>query len=332
MMTGEVFGQMPDGAQVERFTIAGGGLTMHVLTYGAVVQDARLDGHEPPLVLGFEEFDHYLNHSPFFGAIAGRCANRIGGGSFEIDDQRFETDRNQIGKHTLHGGARGMGKRVWDVVHVGPDHITLEIEQRDGDMGFPGNLVTRVTYSCKVNCTFDIAVTAITDAPTLCNIAHHSYWSLDEINTLTEHHLQLDAPRYTVVDEDFIPTGRVRDVGGTRFDFRKTAPVLADDIIDHNLCLSDTKTDIRRVGCLSSVASNLSMEIWTTEPGIQVYDGYKLGVPVLGLEGRHYAAHAGIALEPQIWPDAVNHESFPDPVLRPGETYSQHTQFRFSKG
>lgn len=331
-MTGETFGQMPDGGEVERFTIAGGGLTLNVLTYGSVVQDARLEGHAAPLVLGFEEFAPYLTDSPYFGAMAGRCANRVAHGRFEIDGKPFQTDQNFLGKHMLHGGARGMGKRVWDVVDVAADRITLEMEQADGDMGFPGKLVTRVTYACPGGGIFDIAVTAVADKPTLCNIAHHSYWNLDGADTLDHHCLQLEADRYTIVDEEFIPTGENRDVTGTRFDFRAPRPVLDPQIIDHNLCLSEGKAPLRSVGVLFSVASGVAMDIWTTEPGLQVYDGFKMDVAPPGLEGRRYVKHGGVALEPQIWPDAINHEGFPDPVLRPGETYNQRTQYRFSKG
>lgn len=332
MMTGEVFGQMPDGTDVERFTIAGGDLTLNILTYGAVIQDARLDGHAPSLVLGLDEFSHYLDHSPFFGAIAGRCANRIGGGAFSLDGTTYQLDRNQRGKHSLHGGTRGMGKRVWDVVDVRASAITLRLEQADGDMGYPGRLVTDVTYSCLADGVLDIAITAETDAPTLCNIAHHSYWNLDGTETLAQHELQLDADHYTAVDPDFIPTGDVRDVTGTRFDFRISRPVLDETIIDHNLCLSERKQPLRKIGTLTSKSSGLSMTILTTEPGLQIYDGNKMNITVPGLDGQPYERFGGIALEPQIWPDAINHANFPDPVLRPGETYHQHTQFRFEKG
>ena len=337
MMTGEIFGTTPSdhldaGREVERFTIAGGGLTLNFLTYGALLQDARLDGHEAPLVLGFEEFPPYLTDSPFFGAMAGRCANRVGGGRFEIDGETFQTDQNFLGKHMLHGGAWGMGKRVWDVVNVTANSVTFEIDQADGDMGFPGRLVTRVTFSCLEGGVFDIQISAKTDKPTLCNIAHHSYFNLDGEATLHAHKLQLDADRVTVVDEEFIPTGESRDVTGSRFDFRTLRPVLDETIVDHNLCLSDRKTALRRIGVLTSDASGVSMEMHSTEPGIQVYDGFKLGVGPAGLDGRQYGANSGIALEPQIWPDAINHDDFPDVILRPGETYRQHSQFRFSKG
>ncbi len=331
-MRGEIFGQMPDGSEVERFTIAGGGLVLNVLTYGAVVQDARLEGHEPPLVLGFEDFEHYLNHSPYFGATAGRCINRITGGRFEIDGERFQADQNMLGAHTLHGGAKGMGKRVWDVVDVKPDRITMQIVQADGDMGFPGALSTRLIYACLEGGIFDIRIEATTDKPTLCNIGHHTYWTLDGQDTLHDTRLQVDAETYTEVDEIALPTGRVLPVDGTRFDFRQAAPVLSADYVDHNLCLSDSQQDLRRVGRMSSTASDVAMEICTTEPGLQVYDSYKLDIPVPGLEGRIYGKNSGLALEPQIWPDAINHDGFPNVVLRPGETYNQHTQFRFSKG
>jgi aldose 1-epimerase len=144
--------------------------------------------------------------------------------------------------------------------------------------------------------------------------------------------LQIDADRYTVVDDEFIPTGESRDVTGTRFDFRTERAIGDETIIDHNVCLTDTLQPIRRIGHLRSETSGVTMEMRSTEPGLQVYDGFKLNVGPTGLQGRTYGANAGIALEPQNWPDAVNHSTFPDVVLRPGETYKQHTQFAFSKG
>ena len=327
-----IFGEMPDGDMVERHIVKGGGLTATLLSYGAVLQDLRLEGHSAPLVLGFEEFAPYLTDSPFFGAVAGRCANRVGGGRFEIDGETFQTDQNYIGKHMLHGGAKGAGKVNWTFASVEENSVMLVLHQADGHMGFPGNLEARYTVTCLENGVLDIVIEATTDKPTLCNFAHHSYFNLDGGDSTSEHLLQLDADRYTVVDDEFIPTGESRDVTGSRFDFRKERPISDDTIIDHNLCLSDKAKPLRRIGHLRSEKSNVTMEIRSTEPGIQVYDGFKLDVEPAGLQNRNYAANAGIALEPQIWPDAVNHSTFPNAVLRPGETYRQHTLFAFSKG
>ncbi|MEM6409587.1 MAG: aldose epimerase family protein [Pseudomonadota bacterium] len=326
------FGVMPDGSPVERHKIEGGGLTAWVLSYGAVLQDLRLAGHEAPLVLGFEEFAPYITDSPYFGAIAGRCANRIGKGQFEIDGKPYQVDRNFMDRHHLHGGSAGVGKRNWVVEEVADDWITLRIDLADGEMGYPGNMVARCTYACLEGGVFDILIEAETDAPTLANFAHHTYWNLDGGKTTKDHLMQVDADRWTVVDEGFIPTGESVDVTDTRYDFRQMRPIKDDVFIDHNLCLSDARSELRKIGTLISQKSGVSMEMRSTEPGLQVYDGFKLAVSPPGLGGRRYGKNAGVALEPQVWPDAINHDDFPSAVLRPGKVYRQHTQFAFSKG
>ena len=325
------FGEMPDGSLVERHTIQGGGLRANFLSYGAVLQDLRLEGHDAPLVLGFEKFAPYLTDSPFFGAVAGRCANRVRDGRITIDGETFQTDQNFLGKHMLHGGAKGAGKVNWMFDEVTDNSVRLVLNQPDGHMGFPGNLDVRYTVSCLDNGVLDIVIEAVTDKPTVANFAHHSYFNLDGGDSTEAHLLQIDADRYTVIDDEFIPTGESRDVKGSRFDFRVERAIGDETIIDHNLCLTDTKTPIRRIGHLRSKKSGVTMEMRSTEPGLQVYDGFKLNVGPAGLDGRQYGANSGIALEPQIWPDAVNHSTFPDAVLRPSETYRQHTQFAFSK-
>lgn len=326
------FGKMPDGAEVARHKIEGGGLSAWVLSYGAVLQDLRLDGHDAPLVLGFEEFAPYLTDSPYFGAIAGRCANRIGEGRFEIDGKTYQVDQNFQDRHHLHGGSAGVGKRNWSVESVASDRITLRIELADGEMGYPGNMTAHCTYACLPGGVFDVRITAQADAPTLCNFAHHTYWNLDGGPTTDDHQMQVGADRWTEVDDGFIPTGSTPDVTGTRYDFRQLRPIRDEVFIDHNLCLSDTNRALRKIGTLISHKSGVSMEMRSTEPGLQVYDGFKLDVGPTGLGGRRYGKNAGLALEPQVWPDAVNHSGFPSAVLRPGDTYEQHTQFAFSRG
>lgn len=321
---------MPDGAPVDRHVIKGGGLTASVLSYGAVLQDLRLEGHDKPLVLGFETFAPYLTDSPFFGAVAGRCANRIGGGRFVIDGETFQADQNFQGRHMLHGGGKGSGKVNWSFETVHQDSVTLRLEQADGDMGFPGNLVTLYHITCLPGGVLDFVIEATCDKATLCNFAHHSYWNLDGSDSTAAHLLQLDAARVTVVDDDYIPTGEARDVTGSRFDFRTERKISDDTLIDHNLCLSDSVQPLRRIGHLRSKVSGITMEMRSTEPGVQVYDGFKIDVGPPGLVGRKYGANSGIALEPQNWPDAINHSTFPEVVLRPGQTYRQHTQFAFS--
>ena len=327
----EAFGTMPDGGAVERLTIAGGGLQARILNWGAVLQDLRLDGHDAPLVLGFPRFEPYPEISPHFGAVAGRCANRVRGGPLELDGRGFELDRNFLGRHCLHGGALGTGKLPWRIEEHGDDRAVLGISLPDGHMGFPGKFEARVAYAAAPGGTLDIRMQASANAATLCSLAHHSYFNLDGAETIDEHLLSVEAPSYLPVDDELIPTGEIRPVAQTRFDFRSPARVAQARPVDHNYCLSRERVPIRPVARLTSPASGVTMECRTTEPGLQVYDGAKIDIDEPGLAGRAMRAHAGIALEPQGWPDAIHHAAFPQSVLRPGEIYRQHTQYVFRR-
>lgn len=328
------FGETLDGQEVHRVRIAGGGLSASFLTYGAVLQDLRLDGHSPALVLGFEEFPPYLVHSPFFGATAGRCANRIRGGAFELDGTIYETDRNALGRHTLHGGSQSTGKRIWTLGEVTESSVEMTIVEDDGHMGFPGRLAMRAVFSLRPGGVLDIRYTATTDAPTLCNLAHHSYFALDDSGDVLDHVLRVEAADYLPTDADFVPTGAVLPVEGTHYDLRAGRSIRAANEggpIDSNFCVSRQRLPLRDVGRLRSPTSGVAMTIRTTEPGLQVYDAARLDVPVPGLDGRSMGPYCGLALEPQVWPDSIHYADWPQPVLRPGDAYDQHTQFVFDK-
>ncbi|MEM7711414.1 MAG: aldose epimerase family protein [Pseudomonadota bacterium] len=248
-----------------------------------------------------------------------------------LDGVAHRTDANFLGRHTLHGGSVGTGKRVWEMVEHRADAIRFGLDLADGEMGFPGAMRAEATFACAPGAVLRVEYRATCDAPTLCNFAHHTYWCLDGTADLSRHVLDLAADRYVPVDEDMIPTG-VAPVEGTRFDFRGGRALPGEGLLDHNLCLSDARVALRPVGTLTSGASGVAMAIATTEPGLQVYDGAKLDVKVPGLDGRRYGSFAGVALEPQVWPDAPNRPGFPSAVLRPGETYEQVTTFGFTKG
>ena len=333
-MAVEAFGSLEDGGRVERAAIAGGGLAATILTWGAVIQDLRLEGHPAPLVLGFDAFRDYLYSSPHFGAIVGRVANRIRNGRFEIDGETHQADRNFLGKHMLHGGARGMGGRPWRLVAAEADRVVLSYRAEDGEMGFPGALDAVCSYRLSPVGRLEIALAAECDAPTLCNLAHHSYFNLDDggRSSALAHRLQIDAAAYLPVDDELIPSGAVTPVAGTRFDFRDARPIGAGGAssgYDHNFCLSAARAPLRRVAEAHGARSGVAMEVWTTEPGLQFYDGARVGRAVPGLGGVRYGAHAGLCLEPQIWPDAPSHPHFPQALLRPGERYEQTTEYRF---
>ena len=333
----DAFGWMPDGRKVDRVTIQGGGLTAKIISWGAVIQDLRLSGHANPLVLGFEDFRFYPVHSPYFGAIAGRYANRIAGGRFTIDGRTYHSDRNFLGKHTLHGGAGGMGQQLWTLTDTGKDFVTLTYLSPDGELGFPGNMLASCTYRVAEGGRLIVELTAETDAPTLCNLAAHSYFNLEDggRSDVLEHLLRIDAATYLPVDAELIPTGDILPVEGTRYDFRALRPIRNGDAAsyspyDHNFCLSDAREALRRTVTLKAPRSGVAMEVWTTEPGMQFYDGAYVACEVPGLEGVTYKRHAGLCLEPQIWPDSPNHPQFPQGLLRPGAPYSQTTEYRFS--
>ena len=337
-MTGlarEDFGIAPDGSTVERVTLTGGGLTLKLISWGAVVQDLRLAGHGRPLVLGFEEFAHYPAHSPYFGATAGRYANRIRDGRFTLDGAGYQLDRNFLGKHMLHGGSNGLGRRNWHFTNVAKDRAVLEITDRDGEMGFPGTCQLRAIFSLPGDGTLAIQYEGATDKPTLLNLAHHSYFNLGGENILG-HEIMIGAPNYLPVDGELIPTGEVAPVAGTGHDFRNPrvfAPSGPPSMVhDHNYCLSDRRVALRQVAQVRSPQSGVTMQVSTTEPGLQFYAGHKLDTPVPGLTGKPYKAYAGFCMEPQVWPDSPNHPGFPQAVLRPGERYVQQSAFRFTRG
>ena len=337
-MDGEHFGTTVDGETVQRFTLAGGGLSAKIMNWGAVVQDLRLVDHAAPLVLGFEHFDDYPAHSPYMGAIAGRCANRIGGGRFSIAGQRYQSDRNFLGKHTLHGGAKGFGKRVWDVALHGDDFLTLTLHSPDGDMGFPGALDVTCTYRLKIPGTLSVELTATTDEPTLCNLAHHSYFNLEDGGSgdVLDHRLMLVAAAYLPVDSELIPDGVVQPVDGSAFDFRQARPIRhqangGQTLYDHNFCLAAHRGGLKQAAWVQAPNSGVEMELWTTEPGVQFYAGQNVAREQEGLGGRAYKACAGFCLEPQVWPDSPNRPYFPQAALWPGEIYRQTTEYRFRK-
>ena len=333
----EVYGKTPAGEIVHRVRISGGGLTAHVMTWGAVIQDLRLEGHAPPLVLGFESFDDYPLHSAYFGATPGRCSNRIGNGRFSIDGTDYQLELNEKGVTHLHGGSTGLGRSNWTIVEHGSDHVVLSIVDPDGRAGYPGNCTVTATYRLHGEGVLSVTYASTTDAPTLANICQHTYFNLDGRDDSLGHDIMISADRIVAVDERQVPTGELLPVAGTGFDLREMGPMKREEngeqvLFDHNYCLSDERTEKRSVALARSINSGVSLEVRTTEPGVQLYGGFKLDVKVPGHDGRRYGPFAGFCLETQIWPDAVNHAHFPNAILRPGEVLRQETDYVFSKG
>ena len=327
---------MTGGRRFDTVEIAAGRLSARVMAYGASLRDLRLKGHAAPLVLGFEEDDHYLDQSVFHGAICGRFANRIRWGRFVLDGERFETDLNESGTHTLHGGGQGTWARIWKIADSGPDFVTLTLRDEHGANGFPGTLDIACTWRVLPPATLALELVATTDRPTLCSLAAHPYFNLDDggASDIRDHRLMIEAAAYLPVDAEGIPTGAVLPSAETPFDFVVPRPIGLEweaetFAFDNSFCLSAHPTTLRRAAWVQGARTGLEMEVWTTEPGLQFFDGNLPPRGVPGLDGIRYGARAGFCLEPQGWPDSPNHAYFPQSVLRPGETYRQQTQYRF---
>lgn len=332
------------GVPVEEIRLRSGGAEAAVVSYGAVLRDLVVPAGSGPqrVVLGLGTIEDYAAHSPHFGAIAGRYANRIRHGRFTLDGETHQLPLNQDGRHSLHGGGNGLGKQVWQVAARTGDSVTLTHVWPDGEAGYPGTLVTACTYRLR-GATLRIELSASTDRATPVNLCHHSYFNLDGSETILDHELELAADFYTPADADWIPTGEVLAVAGTPFDFRSARPIRFTDAsgervrYDHNVVLRRARLEpsgfehlpLAHAATLSSRRNGLSMEVWTTEPGIQVYDGFKVDLPVTGHGGAVYGPNAGLCLEPQHFPDSPNLAHFPGTILRPGAVYRQVTEYRF---
>lgn len=336
MTSSEVFGTGPNGETVTRVFLKGGGLSAKVLTWGSIIQDLRLEGHAAPLVLGFDNLPDYLAHSPFFGVTPGRNANRLANGRFSIDGVEYQLERNERGVTHLHGGSDGIASQNWDIVELTENRVVLRIVDKAGRAGYPGNCTITATYELKPDGVLSVNYESTTDAPTIANICQHSYFSLKDGHDTSDHLLMLSADAYLPTNDDQIPEGGPKAVDGTPFDFRTMKPMVVTEsgervLYDHNFCLSGERTAKRLVAHAKSPASGVHLKVLTAEPGVQFYAGFKMDVPVPGLDGLAYPPFSGFCLETQIWPDAVNQKGFPKAVLRPGEVLCQETDYVFTK-
>jgi aldose 1-epimerase len=319
----ELFGTLPDGTAVQRWALERGGVRVRVLSYGGIVQSAEVpdrDGVPADVVLGFPGLEGYLRHpEPYLGALIGRYANRIAGARFPLDGRTYALEPNN-GPNSLHGGARGFDKRVWDVQPV--EHgVRLSRVSPHGEEGFPGRLEVSATYTLDADGALRIAYEAVTDAPTVVNLTNHSYWNLAGSGHAGGHELRIAASRYTPVDADLIPTGALDEVDGTRFDFRAARKVGSG--YDHNFVLDKGVTEAPvEVAELHDPASGRLLTVSTTEPGLQLYTADHLAAP--------FAPGDGIALETQHFPDSPNRPGFPSTRLLPGEVYRSETVYGFS--
>ncbi|MFD3503002.1 aldose epimerase family protein [Streptomyces sp. NPDC058678] len=343
-----LFGKLADGTKVHSWALENGGTRLKVLSWGGVVQSLEIpdrEGRYANVSLGFDTIEDYVAGSPYFGALIGRYGNRIAEGRFTLDGESHRVDVND-GANSLHGGAQGFDKRVWDVEPFaeGSDvGLYLYRTSVDGEMGYPGTLETKVTYTLTGQGDWRIDYEATTDKATVVNLTSHVYWNLagENSGTIHDHELQIAASRYTPVDSGLIPTGEPAEVAGTPFDFRRAKTVgeglrvahqqlLYSKGIDHNYVLDKGITgEPEHIATLKDPSSGRTMKIATTEPGLQFYSGNFLDGTLVGTGGSIYRQGDALCLETQHFPDSPNQPSFPSTVLRPGQTYRTTTVHSF---
>jgi aldose 1-epimerase len=334
-MSAGIFGHI-DGAPVMEVELASAaGAHAKILTWGAVLRDLVVPTSSGPqrVTLGLNSIEDYVAHSPSFGAVPGRFANRIANGRFRLDGATYELARKPGDKHTLHGGPKGFGKRIWKLGEHTASSVALLLDSPDREAGFPGNLKAVCVYKLLEPATLRVELTATSDRPTVVNLTQHAYFNLDGSADVLDHELQLACDFYTPSDAELIPTGEIRAVAGTPFDFREPRTIRnsSGQTYDTNFvaALAPGADGLARVATLRSPNNRLKLELHSTEPGVQVYDAAKLNCPVPGLGGAHYGAHAGLCLEPQAFPDSPNRRHFTDCVLRPDSEYRHVSEFRF---
>ena len=327
-MSVRIFGETPEGVEVREATLETEDLSVSLIEYGCATREIRLKALDRPLSLGFDTLEGYLRDTEHVGVIAGRCANRLAGGRFEIDGVAHQATRNIEGRDTLHGGERGFGRRIWRLVDHGRDHATFAIRSADGEEGFPGALEAVATYRVDQG-KLEIDLSATAEAPTICNLAQHSYYNLSGANLIDDHVLTLASRRVTTLNEHLTPTGEVADVR-EELDFSAPRAIGAGEI-DVNYVLATGALSSPRFAARLE-AGGVSMTMETTAPGLQVYSGDNMPAGETGGFGRVHGPRAGFCLEPQHWPNAPQHADFPSIFLRPGETWRQKTRLFFAFG
>lgn len=340
------FGKMPDGAPVEVFTLKNAnGIELRAIGYGGIITSLRVpdrNGKFDDIVLGFDNLDDYLKDHPFFGAIIGRYGNRIARGQFTLAGQTYKLATNN-GPNHLHGGNKGFDKVLWKVEPVkGKNALTFSRTSPDMEEGYPGTLQVRVTYTLTDKNELIVDYLASTDKPTVVNLTQHSYFNLagQASGDILGHELTLNADRYTPVDETLIPTGELAQVAGTPFDFRRPVAIGAridqshpqlknGQGYDHNWVLNRSGNGLQLAARVVEPKTGRTLEIRTTEPGIQFYAGNFLDGKLTGKQGAQYKHRTGFCLETQHFPDSPNQPNFPSTTLRPGAEYRTTTVFAF---
>ncbi|MGH9309900.1 MAG: aldose epimerase family protein [Vicinamibacterales bacterium] len=345
-VTREPFGKTADGVQVEIFTLTNkNGVQVRALTYGGIITSLRVpdrNGTFADIVLGFDGLEQYLPRHPYFGAIVGRYGNRIGNAQFTLEGHTYKLAANN-GPNHLHGGIRGFDRYVWDAA-VPPDGVGVAFTRTspDGEEGYPGTVRARVTYTLSDANELSLDYEATTDKATPINLTQHSYFNLSghDSGDILGHLVTIHADRFTPVDATLIPTGELAAVQGTPFDFRKPTAVGArigethpqikmGGGYDHNFVLNRKGEGLQPAARVVDPKSGRTLDVATTEPGVQFYTGNFLDGTLKGKGGAVYHRRNGLCLETQHFPDSPNKPAFPSTTLRPGETYRSRTVFSF---
>lgn len=351
------FGTLPDGREAKLYTLEAGGYRATLTDFGAILTSFLVPAHDggpaTDVVLGFDDLAGYVDTHPYFGATCGRCANRIAAGTFELDGRTFRLATNN-GPNHLHGGLVGFDKKLWRATPRLTDRgpaVTFAVDSPAGDEGYPGRLAVTATYTLTPAGELVVEMAATTDAPTIVNLVHHSYWNLagQSSGSIADHELAVFADRYLPVDDTGIPTGVFAPVAGTPFDFRpelepwrrvgaalETLPPDAGPGVprgvDHDYVVRGWEPDgeLRTAAILRDPASGRTLEVLSDQPGVQVYMGNFLDGSLTGKAGAVYGPNAGICLETQRHPDSVHHPDWPTVRLDPGATYRHVMVHRFT--
>jgi aldose 1-epimerase len=337
-----VFGRTPEGATVELFALTNRrGAVAKVITYGAILADLRMPDREGKFVSVVREIvpseQGFQRGFASAAAVFGRVANRIAHARFTLDGHEFQVTRNN-GAHHIHGGAKNFSRVVWTpTLPTAPNVASIQLKyvSADGEEGFPGQVTTTVTYTLTEENTLRLDYRAVSDKPTPINLTNHAYFNLAGGGDAVDHELTLNADRYTVVDADLIPTGEIKAVGDSPLDFRRPTPLGAragqlgtSRRYDHNFVLNRREGDeaLTFAARVRELRSGRTMEVWTTQPGVQLYTS-----PLTAAAANEPTPRVGfLCLETQHFPDSVNHPEFPSTILRPGQTFRSITEFRFS--
>jgi aldose 1-epimerase len=344
-----VFGTLPDGKIADLYTLKNAnGMEVQISNYGGTITNLTSpdkNGKYENITLACDSLSGYLKGVPFFGALIGRYGNRIANGKFSLDGKEYSLAKNN-GPNSLHGGVKGFDKVLWTATPQEGEEPQLKLNytSADGEEGYPGKLEVEVVYTLQKDNSLKIDYKATTDKPTVVNLTNHTYFNLsgDMTKEILDHEVSIKADRYLPVNETLIPTGELKSVTGTVFDFSKPTKINlgindAKDIqikygkgYDHCWVFADSSSQLKDVATVYEPTSGRMMEVFTTEPAIQFYTGNFLDGTITGKGGTLYKYRSGLCLETQHYPDSPNQPKFPNTVLKPGETYQTTTVYKFS--